>query len=159
MYDAKPFQAAPSRHCQDRLNDTSNEQIVLDHHQQQHLDKSPPVSWCSFSSHIHESSRAFTPIRMSSIDHGHESEPADALAEQIALDGSAGSDTDITGRPRSDSLAKDESEYQHHARSNSVKKPTTFKAVSVTKNFLAKAGTPAAPAAKTNGEEGIATLL
>ena len=33
---------------------------------------------------------------------------------------------------------------QHHARSNSVKKPTTFKAVSVTKNFLAKSvtGTP-----------------
>lgn len=92
---------------------------------------------------------------MSSIDHDHESEPADAPAEQIAVDGSVGSDTDIGVRPRSDSIAKDDSEHQHHARSNSVKKPALFKAVSVTKNFLAKAGTPAVPNTKINGESGM----
>jgi len=91
---------------------------------------------------------------MSSVDHGHESEQADAPAEQITLDGSVGSDTDIGGHLRSDSVTKDGSDSQHHARSNSVKKPTTFKAVSVTKNFLAKAGTPTTPAAKVNGENG-----
>lgn len=91
---------------------------------------------------------------MSSIDHGHENEPADTPAEQIAADGSIGSDTDTGGPLRSENTNKDGSNAQHHTRSNSVKKPTTFKAVSVTKNFLAKAGAPTTPAAKTNGENG-----
>lgn len=95
-----------------------------------------------------------TPLRMSSAYHVHEQETADTPAEQIAVDGSAGSDTD-TGAPlKADAAGKDDSDTPHHARSNSVKKPTTFKAVSVTKNFLAKAGTPTAPAAKTNGDIG-----
>ncbi|KAL9127345.1 MAG: hypothetical protein Q9217_003759 [Psora testacea] len=88
---------------------------------------------------------------MSPVDHGHEIESA-APAEQIAIDGSVGSDTDTGGPLKADSLTKDGPDVQHHARSNSVKKPTTFKAVSVTKNFLAKAGTPAAPNPKVNGE-------
>lgn len=91
---------------------------------------------------------------MSSIDHVHEQESSDAPAEQIAVDGSAGSDTDTGGPLKSEVAGKDGSDIQHHARSNSVKKPTSFKAVSVTKNFLAKAGTPTAPAAKTNGDTG-----
>ena len=91
---------------------------------------------------------------MSSIDHVHEQETAEAPAEQIAIDGSAGSDTDTGGPLKQDTISKDESDVPHHARSNSVKKPTTFKAVSVTKNFLAKAGTPTAPTAKTNGDNG-----
>ncbi len=91
---------------------------------------------------------------MSSIDHVHEQETAEGLAEQIAIDGSAGSDTDTGGPLKSDIASKDGSDAPHHARSNSVKKPTTFKAVSVTKNFLAKAGTPTAAAAKTNGDNG-----
>ena len=92
---------------------------------------------------------------MSSIDHGPEQETADTPAEQIALvDGSVGSDTDSGGPLKQDEAVKDGSDIPHHARSNSVKKPTTFKAVSVTKNFLAKAGTPTAPAAKTNGDNG-----
>ncbi len=95
-----------------------------------------------------------TPLRMSSTYLNHEPESADALAEQIADDGSAGSDTDTGGPLKADAASKDESDTPHHARSNSVKKPTTFKAVSVTKNFLAKAGTPTAPAAKTNGDNG-----
>ncbi|KAL6719149.1 hypothetical protein ACLMJK_003386 [Lecanora helva] len=89
---------------------------------------------------------------MSSIDHVHEQETAEAPAEHIAVDGSAGSDTDTGGHLKSDIASKEETEAPHHARSNSVKKPTTFKAVSVTKNFLAKAGTPPVPAAKTNGD-------
>ena len=91
---------------------------------------------------------------MSSVDHDHEIESAATPAEQITVDGSVGSDTDTGGPIKSDSLNKDGSIDQHHARSNSVKKPTTFKAVSVTKNFLAKAGTPAAPNAKINGDNG-----
>lgn len=91
---------------------------------------------------------------MSSIDHDHESESADALAEQIAFDGKAGSDTDVDEPLKPDTQLKDGQDTPHHARSNSVKKPTTFKAVSVTKNFLAKAGTPSAPTAKANGETG-----
>jgi hypothetical protein len=47
----------------------------------------------------------------------------------LQAEASGGSDTD-SGRKESSS---------GHARSNSVKKPTTFKSVSVTKNFLAKA--------------------
>ena len=91
---------------------------------------------------------------MSSIDHDHENEPADAPAEQITVDGSLGSDTDTGGPVKSESTNQDGSEKQHHARSNSVKKPTTFKAVSVTKNFLAKAGAPSTPAVKVNGDTG-----
>ena len=89
---------------------------------------------------------------MSSIDHDHESEPADAPAEQIAVDGKIGSDTDTDDLLKSEITTKDGHDGPHHARSNSVKKPTTFKAVSVTKNFLAKAGVPSAAGAKTNGE-------
>lgn len=55
--------------------------------------------------------------------------PAAGVAE-----GSAGSDTD-TSKP--DSLQKEDS-AKHHSRTNSMKKPVTFKKTSVTKNFLAK---------------------
>lgn len=96
---------------------------------------------------------------MSSIDHVPEQETADAPAEQIAVDGSIGSDTDTGGPPQSEATSKDESDTKHHARSNSVKKPATFKAVSVTKNFLAKAGTPTASAAKVNGDNGNTVFL
>ena len=96
---------------------------------------------------------------MSSIDHVPEQETADAPAEQVAVDGSIGSDTDTAGPPQSEATGKDEADIKHHVRSNSVKKPATFKAVSVTKNFLAKAGTPAASAAKTNGDNGNTVLL
>ena len=89
---------------------------------------------------------------MSSIDHDHESEPADAPAEQIAVDGKIGSDSEADDILKSENIPKDGPDGPHHARSNSVKKPATFKAVSVTKNFLAKAGVPSATGAKTNGE-------
>lgn len=91
-------------------------------------------------------------IRMSSIEHDHERETAEVSADQTAIDCSVGSDTDTT-KPQN---TKDTPEGPHHVRSNSVKKPATFKAVSVTKNFLAKAGTTTAPAVKGPGENGIA---
>jgi len=50
--------------------------------------------------------------------------------QAIVADASGGSDTD-TSKDLKDSAAG-------HMRSNSVKKPTSFKSVSVTKNFLAK---------------------
>ena len=96
----------------------------------------------------------FARRRMSSVDHDQEIESAATPAEQIAIDGSAGSDTDTGASLRADSLTRDGSHSQHHARSNSVKKPAAFKAVSVTKNFLAKAGTAAVPTVKANGDGG-----
>lgn len=90
---------------------------------------------------------------MSSVDHGNENESA-AVPAEITGEGSVGSDIDIATLPESDPAKIDGAAYQHHARSNSVKKPTTFKAVSVTKNFLAKAGAPPTPSPKVNGEPG-----
>ncbi len=89
---------------------------------------------------------------MSTIEDGHERESAEAPAEHTGVDGSVGSDTETGKTTAPDASVKDVSEIKHHARSNSVKKPTTFKAVSVTKNFLAKANP--APAAKGNGDKG-----
>ena len=92
---------------------------------------------------------------MSSIDNVHLQETAEESAE-VVVDGSAGSDTDTGGLLKPVTASKDNPEVPHHARSNSVKKPTSFKPLSVTKNFLAKAGTPTAAAAKTNGDSGKA---
>ena len=92
-------------------------------------------------------------LRMSSIDNENEREIAEAPAEHTLADGSVGSDTETTKTLISDDASKDASENPHHARSNSIKKPATFKAVSVTKNFLAKAGTAPAPNAKVNGDK------
>jgi hypothetical protein len=90
---------------------------------------------------------------MSSIDHDPERETAETSAEQTEIDGDAGSDIDRSIAPTPETVNKDAGEGPHHARSNSVKKPITFKAVSVTKSFLAKAGTVATPAAKGNGDK------
>ena len=94
-------------------------------------------------------------IRMSSIEHDHEREPAEVSADQVVIDGSVGSDTESSKALTSDTVNKDPSDQPHHARSNSVKKPATFKAVSVTKNFLAKAGSTTAPAVKGPGDGGM----
>lgn len=98
---------------------------------------------------------------MSSIEHDHESETAEVSAELPLGDDSAGPDIESAKPFTSDDIGKDLPEAPHHARSNSVKKPTAFKAVSVTKNFLAKAGTTSTPNAKVNGDKGskICTYL
>lgn len=90
---------------------------------------------------------------MSSIDHDPERETAETSAEQTEVDVDAGSDIDRSIAPTPDTVNKDAAEGPHHARSNSVKKPISFKAVSVTKNFLAKAGTVTTPAIKGNGDK------
>lgn len=58
----------------------------------------------------------------------------------------------IDGFNSSDSDGNDAKDAKGHVRSGSVKKPASFKSVSVTKNFLAKAAT-AQPVART-GEKG-----
>lgn len=95
---------------------------------------------------------------MSSVENDLERETAEASAEHPVADGSVGSDTETTKTLTSEDAGKDVYEAPHHARSNSVKKPTSFKAVSVTKNFLAKAGTVTTPNAKINGDKSEATL-
>jgi hypothetical protein len=73
--------------------------------------------------------------------------------EQAIADASGGSDTDIS-RPGSVDQSKRD---PNHVRTNSMKKPSTFKSVSVTKNFLksavstpvARPGEKAVPAAPT----------
>ncbi|KAE9976429.1 hypothetical protein EG327_008031 [Venturia inaequalis] len=61
----------------------------------------------------------------------------------------------IDGFNSSDSDGNDAKDAKGHVRSGSVKKPTSFKSVSVTKNFLAKAAT-AQPVVRP-GEKGPAT--
>lgn len=95
---------------------------------------------------------------MSSIENDHERETAEVPAEQTGVDTDAGSDIDAGKASTSESGNKDVSEGSHHARSNSVKKPITFKAVSVTKNFLAKAGTVPISSSKGNGDKGALNL-
>lgn len=90
---------------------------------------------------------------MSSVDNDHQRETAEVSAEHPVVDGSIEDDTESTKPLDSEDTGKDGSETPHHARSNSVKKPISYKAVSVTKNFLAKAGTTT-PNAKVNGDKG-----
>lgn len=91
--------------------------------------------------------------RMSSFDNDPQRETAEASAEQTEVDGDAGSEIDTSIAPTPETVNKDVPEGPHHARSNSVKKPITFKAVSVTKSFLAKAGSVTTPANKGNGDK------
>ena len=91
---------------------------------------------------------------MSSIDNEFERANAEAPAEHTLADGSIGSDTETAKSLIIDDASRDTHESSHHVRSNSIKKPTSFKAVSVTKNFLAKAGTASTPNVKVNGDKG-----
>jgi len=76
--------------------------------------------------------------------NGDAGEHSAAESQAVAGDGSGGSDTDIS-RPGSVDQTK---RPEGHVRTNSaVKKPTSFKSVSVTKNFLAKS-VVTAPAAR-----------
>lgn len=68
----------------------------------------------------------------------------DGSMREGSVDVSVNSDTEGSRGDASD-LKKDE---KHHVRTNSVKKPTTFSKVSVTKNFLAKSATTAPPVVK-----------
>ncbi|KAF2265776.1 hypothetical protein CC78DRAFT_578945 [Lojkania enalia] len=82
-------------------------------------------------------------------DTADHSASEDISSHHALGDVSGGSDTDIS-RPGSVDPAKERN--GGHLRSNSLKKPTSFKSVSVTKNFLAKSAVstpPARPGEKT----------
>ncbi|KAF2494204.1 hypothetical protein BU16DRAFT_67536 [Lophium mytilinum] len=88
-------------------------------------------------------------------DAGDFSAPEDATSQHALAEVSGGSDTDIS-RPGSVDQANERP--GRHLRSNSIQKPKSFKSVSVTKNFLAKAvttpvarpGEKAPPVGQTN---------
>ncbi len=73
---------------------------------------------------------------------------------QTSAEGSGGSDTDTSRADITEFSEKALKEGKHHGRSNSVKKPISFKAVSVTKSFLAKATAGSAPASKGSSDKG-----
>lgn len=73
----------------------------------------------------------------------------DSAAQDTSADPSVTSDTDIG---RAETLTQDK-DGKRHVRTTSVKKPTTFSKVSVSKNFLAKTATTA-PAASKIGDKG-----
>ncbi|KAL9089942.1 MAG: hypothetical protein Q9165_005471 [Trypethelium subeluteriae] len=75
----------------------------------------------------------------------------EVAAHANALDASGGSDTDTS---KADSTERREHGTLGHVRSNSVKKPLSFKTVSVTKNFLAKSAA-VGQAAKTGGDKSL----
>lgn len=99
-----------------------------------------------------------TSPKVNGIDYTSEHPELDTTEEgtsqNAGLDGSVGSDTDTSKAEPADPTGKINADGKHHARSGSVKKPTTFKAVSVTKNFLAKAGTGSTSASKAGGDKG-----
>lgn len=74
-------------------------------------------------------------------------------AQHAPADASGGSDTDIS-RPGSVDPSKERP--SGHLRANSLKKPASFKSVSVTKNFLAKSAVTA-PSARP-GEKGMSRV-
>ncbi|KAI9779458.1 MAG: hypothetical protein M1816_003510 [Peltula sp. TS41687] len=68
---------------------------------------------------------------------------------------SVGSDTEVGRAEHNNTSVQSDSESKGpiHVRSNSMKKPASFKAVSVTKNFLAKAANGSAPSSKSGGDK------
>ncbi|KAI9871009.1 MAG: hypothetical protein M1830_003537, partial [Pleopsidium flavum] len=81
----------------------------------------------------------------------------DAMILQAFGEASGGSDTDTSRADVAELSDKGLTEGKHHGRSNSMKKPTSFKAVSVTKNFLAKATAGSAPASKGSTDKAAST--
>lgn len=75
-------------------------------------------------------------------------------ARGTGIEGSIGSDTEFSKVDIADATGKELGDGQEQTRPNAVKKSATFKPVSVTKNFLAKAGTATTPAAKASTDKG-----
>ncbi|KAF1994806.1 hypothetical protein P154DRAFT_624469 [Amniculicola lignicola CBS 123094] len=87
-------------------------------------------------------------------DLSEQSASEDVSSQHAVGDASGGSDTDIS-RPGSVDQTKDRPAGHLRSNSTSIKKPTSFKSVSVTKSFLAKSATPV-PSAKP-GEKSAPT--
>ena len=83
------------------------------------------------------------------------SDVEDLPALPASADVSGGSDTEVTRPEYHPQSVLPDSEAKGHHRSNSVKKPASFKAVSVTKNFLAKAANGTPQPSKLGGEKGF----
>lgn len=74
---------------------------------------------------------------------------------QASAEHSISSDTEMSRHENGITSNEKDLNGQGHKRSDSLKKPASFKAVSVTKNFLAKAAVGgASPAAKLSGDKG-----
>ena len=90
--------------------------------------------------------------------HNSETQDFDNVEEDsargVAVDGSAGSDTDTSRVDTTEVGGKELGDGQEQTRPNAMKKSTTFKPVSVTKNFLAKAGTTTTPTTKQSTDKG-----
>lgn len=78
----------------------------------------------------------------------------DGSVQSIGVEGSIGSDTEAGKADPADGTVKDLAEIHEQSRPNALKKSATFKPVSVTKNFLAKTGTPTTPAIKAGNDKG-----
>ena len=76
-----------------------------------------------------------------------EQQATDPEAVEDGMSRSNGAEDNATAEDM-EGVLKELGENQEQTRPNALKKSTTFKPVSVTKNFLAKAGTPTAPVAK-----------
>ena len=88
-------------------------------------------------------------------DDFQDTEDAEDNSSQHGVgDGSVGSDTETSKIEVADSTNKELVDNQDAVRANLLRKPATFKAVSVTKSFLAKAGTTSAPNGKAVNEKG-----
>ena len=105
-----------------------------------------------------DSSRNWT-VKVNGEQHTDDTQELDVAEDGIpGIEGSVGSDTDTSKIDVTDGPQKDSQESQDQTRPNSLKKSATFKPVSVTKNFLAKAGTASAPVSKASGDKGIYIL-
>lgn len=92
-------------------------------------------------------------ITLEKESQGHETTENDS-AKGAGADESIGSDTDTSRVDLSDVTSKDLEDGQEQIRPNALKKSATFKPVSVTKSFLAKAGTASTPTAKSAADKG-----
>ncbi|MCJ1404867.1 hypothetical protein MMC11_008093 [Xylographa trunciseda] len=101
--------------------------------------------------HPTESTEVHTSVHQNELQSAEIVE--DDSAKGLGVDGSGGSDTDTSRVDISDAAGKDLEDGQEQVRPNALKKSATFKPVSVTKSFLAKAGTATTPTAKLGGDK------
>lgn len=86
------------------------------------------------------------------------SDAEDATALHGSAEASLGSDSEIgridhhNNNNNNNASTQSDSDLKGHNRSNSMKKPASFKAVSVTKSFLAKAANGSAQSSKSGGD-------
>ncbi|MCJ1438033.1 hypothetical protein MMC27_007420 [Xylographa pallens] len=104
-----------------------------------------------------ESALLAQPTEVDTSVHQSEAQSVEVVEDDsikgTGVDGSGGSDTDTSRIDISDAISKDLEDGQEQIRPNALKKSATFKPVSVTKSFLAKAGTATNPTTKLGGDK------